>query len=265
VKFRCRSSVTEIVTFENVTRVTVCALGELWCVLNEVMGEECRVPGLVASDIDHMVGIPGFGEALLFAGWVVEDEGKGLFFPNFLEHNAPQKTRPEPKTPAQRSKEYRGRKREEEARHARHDSSRGEEKRREEKRRTKEPKEKDLKNLSPLVLARSENQTVPAALGWGEEKSFFGITGQDREQWAEAFPAVEIDVELARAHAWLVANPKKAKRSNWRKFIFDWLSRSQDRGGTGGGVKPAEKQPRMLNGQRVGWDVTGWANKEGET
>lgn len=128
-----------------------------------------------------------------------------------------------------------------------------------------EPKEKDLKNLSPLVLARSGNQPVPAALGWGEEKSFSGITGQDREQWAEAFPAVEIDVELARAHAWLVANPKKARRSNWRKFIFDWLSRSQDRGGTGGGSQPAEKQPRMLNGQRVGWDVTGWANKEGET
>jgi len=132
VQYGCRHSVTEIVTFANVTRVTVCALVELWCVLNEVIGEDCHVAGMTITDIDDMVEVPGFGEALLAVGWVAENDEKGLFFPNFLEHNVPQKTRPEAKTPAQRAKEYRERKKQSEARHARHESSRREEKRREE-------------------------------------------------------------------------------------------------------------------------------------
>ena len=133
VQYGCRHSVTEIVTFANVTRVTVCALTEFWGVLNEVIGDDCRVPCMTIADIDEMVEIPGFGEALLSVGWVVEDDENGLFFPNFLEHNVPRKSRHEPKTPAQRSKEYRERKKQSDARHARHETSHREEKRREEK------------------------------------------------------------------------------------------------------------------------------------
>jgi len=136
IQYGCRHSVTEIVTFANVTRVTVCALTEFWGILNEVIGEDCRVPCMAIADIDEMVEIPGFGEALLAVGWAVEDDGNGLFFPNFLEHNVPMKARHEPKTPAQRSKEYRERKKQSEARHARHESSHREEKRREENKST---------------------------------------------------------------------------------------------------------------------------------
>jgi hypothetical protein len=40
-------------------------------------------------------------------------------------------------------------------------------------------------------------------------------------------------VELARATQWLKANPKKAKKSNWRKWLTtSWLNNCQDRGGT---------------------------------
>lgn len=32
-------------------------------------------------------------------------------------------------------------------------------------------------------------------------------------------------------HSWLMANPKKAHKSNWERFITNWLARAQDRGG----------------------------------
>lgn len=132
VQQHCRHAVTEIVTFANVTRVTACALAEFWGVLNDVVGDDCRVPYMTLQDIDDIVDVPGFGAAMEAVGWVVREDEKGLFFPNFLEHNAPQKTRPESKTPAQRAKEYRDRKRSGERVTARHGASHREEKSREE-------------------------------------------------------------------------------------------------------------------------------------
>jgi hypothetical protein len=37
---------------------------------------------------------------------------------------------------------------------------------------------------------------------------------------------------LLRASEWLKSNPAKAHKSNWRRFLVGWLTRSQDRGGT---------------------------------
>jgi hypothetical protein len=41
-----------------------------------------------------------------------------------------------------------------------------------------------------------------------------------------------LDIELVRASEWLKANPTRAHKSNWRRFVVSWLTRSQDRGGT---------------------------------
>ena len=42
---------------------------------------------------------------------------------------------------------------------------------------------------------------------------------------------MDIDMQLTRMDAWLRANPAKAKRKLWERFITNWLSRSQERGG----------------------------------
>ena len=76
------------------------------------------------------------------------------------------------------------------------------------------------------------------AIRWTRETKWSGITEQDRSDWKAAFPACDIDRQLARMHAWLVANPAKAKKSKWRKFIVGWLSGSQDKGGDIGSNKP---------------------------
>ena len=58
-----------------------------------------------------------------------------------------------------------------------------------------------------------------------------GIEAVDMESWATAYPACDINTELAKAGEWILANPTKGKKSNYRRFIVNWLSRSQDRGG----------------------------------
>jgi hypothetical protein len=59
-----------------------------------------------------------------------------------------------------------------------------------------------------------------------------GITPERLELWQRAYPAVDIEQELARAAAWLNENPTRRPRSNYGRFLTCWLSRSQDRGGT---------------------------------
>jgi hypothetical protein len=59
---------------------------------------------------------------------------------------------------------------------------------------------------------------------------WLGITEQDRKAWARAYPACNLDRQLAAAGEWAKANPAKAKK-NWRRFLANWLSRQQERGG----------------------------------
>jgi uncharacterized protein YdaU (DUF1376 family) len=70
------------------------------------------------------------------------------------------------------------------------------------------------------------------AVRWSEGSGWEGITDEDRKAWAEAYPATVLETELLRASEWLKSNPTKAKKSNWRRFVVSWLTRSQDRGGT---------------------------------
>ena len=46
--------------------------------------------------------------------------------------------------------------------------------------------------------------------------------------WEAAFPGVDIKKTISVAHGWEVSNPKKRKRNKVR-FLFNWLSREQDR------------------------------------
>lgn len=74
----------------------------------------------------------------------------------------------------------------------------------------------------------------------------FDVPAQIREGWMKAYPAVQIDTELAKAAVWVVANPKN-KKSNYARFLANWFTKAQDKapalGGNGGGknwsAKPA--------------------------
>lgn len=52
--------------------------------------------------------------------------------------------------------------------------------------------------------------------------------------WQAAYPAISIQSEMAKAAAWLVANPKN-KKSNYARFLNSWFSRAQDKAPASGG------------------------------
>ncbi len=66
---------------------------------------------------------------------------------------------------------------------------------------------------------------------WTPKNRWEDITTEDVNLWTEAYPALDVRRELMKMTCWLVANPKKAHKSNWRRFVVNWLSRQQDRGG----------------------------------
>ena len=41
-----------------------------------------------------------------------------------------------------------------------------------------------------------------------------------------AWPELDVNAEIARADAWLEANPRRRKK-NYRRFIVNWLNRAQ--------------------------------------
>jgi hypothetical protein len=89
---------------------------------------------------------------------------------------------------------------------------------------------------------RSQPQS---AVSWNADAGWQGITDADRQEWRQAYPACDLTAELAKATSWLKANPTRAHKSNWRKFVVGWLTRSQDRGGTNRtpGARPDERPP----------------------
>lgn len=74
-------------------------------------------------------------------------------------------------------------------------------------------------------------------------RSWENITDADIAEWQEAFPACDIKAELSKMKVWILANPKKGKKSNYRKFIVGWINRTQDAGGT----KNGSVNPRVMS------------------
>lgn len=103
-----------------------------------------------------------------------------------------------------------------------------EERRREEKREEYIPAA-PVPTSEPAKPSRSR---AKPAVSWSSDDGWQGITPADRQEWAAAYPGAVLDQELAKATAWLRANPQRAGRRNWRRFVVGWLQRCQDKGGT---------------------------------
>lgn len=63
----------------------------------------------------------------------------------------------------------------------------------------------------------------------------FPVTQKLVDQWAIAYPAVDIGAELNKIAAWLISNPVKRKTvRGCSAFVNRWLSKTQDKGGNNG-------------------------------
>jgi len=94
---------------------------------------------------------------------------------------------------------------------------------------------------NPPPAAPATPPKVDLKFSWDPMHGFVNVPIPIRMGWERAFPACDIDAELAKAHAWMQANPKK-KKSNYAAFLRNWLEKSQDRGGTGSA--PSNRVPR---------------------
>jgi hypothetical protein len=117
-------------------------------------------------------------------------------------------------------------------------------------------KEKDLKDFAPSDFSASEKSSKPEAgdsplednsSGPSKQSAIStphqriqmdrttlrwkGILQEDIERWKDAYPAVDVEQQLRKMEIWASANQSKWK-SNWLRFIFHWLSKEQDRGGS---------------------------------
>ncbi|ABL00719.1 hypothetical protein [Pelobacter propionicus] len=71
-------------------------------------------------------------------------------------------------------------------------------------------------------------KTAPDCIIFDTEKDSFFNTESYLQTWEAAYPAVDIPLELAKAAAWLKANPKNRKK-NYARFLNNWLMKAQDR------------------------------------
>jgi len=78
-----------------------------------------------------------------------------------------------------------------------------------------------------------------------ETQKWEGIEEEDIKRLKESYPACDIQTELARMREWILANPQKRKK-NWYRFIVNWLTRTQERGGTAGVQQKNEKKEDRL-------------------
>ena len=64
-----------------------------------------------------------------------------------------------------------------------------------------------------------------------DKREWKNIKDKDLIFWNTTYPACNIGAELNKMADWLISNPKKRKK-NYRRFITNWLSRTQDKGGS---------------------------------
>jgi hypothetical protein len=94
---------------------------------------------------------------------------------------------------------------------------------------------------------RSAHQSLPLNDG-----SDYSISTSQIAHWGELYPAVDVLQECRKMKGWCEANPKKCKtRKGILRFVNNWLSGTQDRGGNGNGngsTRKPNKSPRPFSG-----------------
>jgi hypothetical protein len=219
--------------------LVVGGLHAVWAAVNEHTSDGVMTNSY-PEDLDDIAGIQGFGQAMQSAGWLeVDDAAATLTFPNFGQWNTPAKDT----TAAERMRKHR-----EKERVARNtvtvtaplrvtvtpDK-------------TRQDKIEDIP-AAPVPTSdppKASRSRAKSSVSWTADAGWTGITDADRQEWQAAFPGAVLAQELAKATAWLKANPSRAGRRNWRRFLVGWLQRCQDKGGTNRepGRRPDEKPP----------------------
>lgn len=93
-------------------------------------------------------------------------------------------------------------------------------------------------------IAEAKPAKIKPTFDW-ETGKIVGLPDAVIDKWQEAYPAVNVRAEIAKAEAWQLANPKNRK-GDYVRFLNNWLMRQQDRAprvGGGGGYRSASQIP----------------------
>ena len=98
---------------------------------------------------------------------------------------------------------------------------------------TKAPEGKNALHKDTLKILKDKDtlkiSTVEAKIIFNNQTfKFENIPKEKIEKWKEAFPNCNVDIELKKMEAWLMANPKN-KKVNYERFIVNWFSRAMGR------------------------------------
>lgn len=77
-----------------------------------------------------------------------------------------------------------------------------------------------------------------------EKNHFLNIPEDLKTKWQTIAPGISVETEITKAEAWVLSNPK-LKKSNWSRFLTNWIVRAQDHatryGGNGNGNSSANR------------------------
>lgn len=74
------------------------------------------------------------------------------------------------------------------------------------------------------------------------ENHFLNIPDDLKEKWKSIAPGISVDLEITKAEAWVLSNPK-LKKSNWSRFLTNWIVRAQDHANKYGGLNANSNRP----------------------
>ena len=96
----------------------------------------------------------------------------------------------------------------------------------------------NVNNKNNIIISPEPDKSAPNLSGILlplNDKSYYDVPSEKISMWKETYPAVNVEAELKKMIAWCDSNPTKKKtRRGIEKFINNWLSRTQDSGGTKG-------------------------------
>jgi hypothetical protein len=83
-----------------------------------------------------------------------------------------------------------------------------------------------------------------------QENHFVNIPDAFMEKWKSIAPGISVRQEITKAEAWVLSNPK-LKKSNWSRFLTNWIVRAQDRAHNTGGTNGDRPEGRRMGGDRL--------------
>jgi len=196
---------------------TVGKLHRFWCWADSRTANG-RIKGVTRDVIDAIIECKGFCDAYVSTGWAFFESDGTLVLNKWQSRN--HKSARQRELNAERQRRHREKtKRDSNALRARQNN---------------ENNGLTEQNRTEKLFKEEESpREAKKKIDWSETGGWTGIQQHHRETWSKAYPACNVDLALAQMHTWLVANPAN-KKSNYGRFIVNWLKRTQDQGGNNG-------------------------------